>query len=84
MTEKEQPGSTDLQEESKSSRRINWFLILLIAAPFALLVGRALATGGLIGYMRTADVGDLLILSPLYARVSRILCKSEIKLICNA
>ena len=67
MTEKEQPSSNDLQEESKSSRRINWFLILLIAAPFALLVGRALATGGLIGYMRTADVGDLLILSPLYA-----------------
>jgi len=26
MTENEQPSSNDLQEESKSSRRINWFL----------------------------------------------------------
>ena len=59
------PEDEDIQPGSR--RRINWFLILLIVAPFALLIGRALVQGGLIGYMRAADVGDLLLLSPLYA-----------------
>jgi hypothetical protein len=66
MTESQQPASDEPHSEGKGKRRINWFLILLIVAPFALLLGRAISTGGLIGYMRTADVGDLLLLSPLY------------------
>ncbi len=67
MNEHPQPESENLQKEGKSKRRINWFLILLIVAPFALLIGREFSRGGLIGYMRVADVGDLLLLSPLYA-----------------
>jgi hypothetical protein len=66
MAKIEQPTSDEHQSEAKGKRRVNWFLILLIVAPFALLLGRAISTGGLIGYMRTADVGDLLLLSPLY------------------
>lgn len=41
MTESEQPASDEPQSEGKGKRRVNWFLILLIVAPFALLVGRA-------------------------------------------
>ena len=66
MTESEKLNSDEPRSGEKGKRKVNWFLILLIVAPFALLVGRAISTGGLIGYMRTADVGDLLLLSPLY------------------
>ena len=66
MNEHQQPESEKPQKEGKNKRRINWCLVLLIVAPFALLIGREFSRGGLIGYMRVADVGDLLLLSPLY------------------
>ena len=66
MTKDQQQEPADIQNEGKGRRRINWFLVLLLVAPFALLIAREFSRGGLIGYMRVADVGDLLILSPLY------------------
>ena len=67
MVNDHQPESGKTQSKPKKRRRVNWFLILLIVSPFALLIAREISRGGLIGYMRVADVGDLLILSPLYA-----------------
>lgn len=67
MTEGQQPASNDTPQKKKGQRRVNWFLILLILAPLFLLIAREISRGGLIGYMRVADVGDLLLLSPLYA-----------------
>ena len=67
MSESQQPETKANQETSQGKRCINWFLVLLIAAPFTLLIAREFSRGGLIGYMRVADVGDLLLLSPLYA-----------------
>ena len=67
MSESQDNNSEDIQPKSSGKRRINWFLVLLIVAPFALLIAREISRGGLIGYMRVADVGDLLLLSPLYA-----------------
>ena len=67
MTEDQQQEPAHTGGKGKGGRRINWFLVLLLVAPFALLIAREFSRGGLIGYMRVADVGDLLILSPLYA-----------------
>ena len=69
MTADEQQTQDNIQKKERKGRRINWFLVLLIVAPFFLLVAREFSRGGLIGYMRAADVGDLLLLSPLYAVV---------------
>ena len=66
MPKNQSESSNDLQDEKKPGRHINWFLILLVVAPFGLLIAREISRGGLIGYMRLADVGDLLLLSPLY------------------
>jgi hypothetical protein len=67
MSADQQQTPDKVQKKERKGRRINWFLVLLIVAPIFLLVGRAIVQGGLIGYMRAADVGDLLLLSPLYA-----------------
>lgn len=67
MTEMQPSVTNDAPQKKKGKRRVNWFLILLIAAPFLLIIGREISRGGLIGYLRVADVGDLLLLSPLYA-----------------
>lgn len=67
MSADEEKSPETIQKKEKKGRRINWFLLLLILAPIFLLIGRAFVQGGLIGYMRAADVGDLLLLSPLYA-----------------
>ena len=67
MADNRKSASDNPEGKSKGRRRINWFLVLLIVAPFALLIAREFSRGGLIGYMRVADAGDLLLLSPLYA-----------------
>ena len=66
MSEGQQEKATEVQGSGQKKRRVNWFLLLLIVAPFALLIGREITKGGLIGYLRAADAGDLLLLSPLY------------------
>jgi hypothetical protein len=66
MSESQQEKATEVQGSGQKKRRVNWFLLLLIVAPFALLIGREVTRGGLIGYLRAADAGDLLLLSPLY------------------
>jgi len=67
MTNKQSTNAHNPQIEHSGPRRINWFLVWLILAPFALLIGRELSRGGLIGYFRVADARDLLLLSPLSA-----------------
>ena len=67
MDKEQQASTNEVPIKQKSQRRVNWFLVLLIVAPFFLLIAREISRGGLIGYMRVADVGDLLLLSPLYA-----------------
>ena len=54
MTKNQSPAFDNSQKEGtqhrrEGRRRINWFLILLLAAPFALLIGREFSRGGLIG-----------------------------------
>ncbi len=66
MSENETQVPDTSPKKKNKKRRINWFLLLLILSPIFLLNGRAFVQGGLIGYMRAADVGDLLVLSPLY------------------
>jgi hypothetical protein len=66
MSEDQHQETNEIRESGQGKKRVNWFLVLLIVAPFALLIGREITRGGLIGYLRAADAGDLLLLSPLY------------------
>jgi hypothetical protein len=40
MSEDQQQETNEIRESGQGKKRVNWFLVLLIVAPFALLVGR--------------------------------------------
>jgi len=59
-----------MTEDGAKKHGVNRILIVIVVAlPLFLLVGRELARGELIYYMRAVDFADIFILAPLYTAI---------------